>query len=237
MLDAIPNNGRTKEPQYELLIESEREHGRTTLGLMTNQVFNDDPKRLLFTLSRYKFVAKMLQGRKRVLEVGCGDAFATRIVQQAVGKVTATDFDPTFVEDAKKRVNSKWPLEIVEHDFLEGPIPGSFDAVYLLDVLEHIPEEKEAIFLQNVSDSLDPADSVAIFGMPSLESQEYASIQSKLGHVNCKSANEFKRSLEQYYNYVFIFSMNDEVIHTGFAGMSHYLFAVCCAPRGSSEHS
>jgi hypothetical protein len=26
---------------------------------------------------------------------------------------------------------------------------------------------------------------------------------------------------------VFLFSMNDEVVHTGFYPMAHYLFAVC----------
>ena len=65
--------------------------GVTQLGLMTNQGWRDDPKRLAFTLARYKFVAKMLAGRRNVLEIGCADAFGTRIVQQAVDKVTATD--------------------------------------------------------------------------------------------------------------------------------------------------
>ena len=88
---------QTKEPQYSLLFEVERKHGRSMLGLMTNESWNEDPKRLVFTLSRYKFVAKMLAGRANVLEIGCADAFGTRIVQQAVKKVTAVDFDPLFI--------------------------------------------------------------------------------------------------------------------------------------------
>lgn len=222
---------RTKEAQYELLFSSEEKHGRASLGLMSNQVFNEDPKRLLFTLARYKFVAKMLEGRKRVLEVGCGDAFATRIVQQTVGEVTATDFDPTFVEDALKRVNPMWPIRLVVHDFLQGPLDEGFDAAYLLDVLEHIPGEDEPTFIRNIIDSLNPSNGVAIFGMPSVESQAFASIQSQMGHVNCKSAGELREVLEEFFSYVFIFPMNDEVVHTGFGKMAHYLFAVCCAPR------
>ena len=79
----------TKEPQYELLFHVKEKHGITRLGLMVNELWNQDPRRTVFTLARYKFVSKMLAGRKHVLEVGCADAFGTRIVQQAVGKVTA----------------------------------------------------------------------------------------------------------------------------------------------------
>jgi len=43
---------------------------------MTNQVWEDDPRRLTFLLARYKFVSKMLSGKKFVGELGCGDAFA-----------------------------------------------------------------------------------------------------------------------------------------------------------------
>src|SRR5262252_1347671 len=92
-----PEALRTREPQYQRTLEIASEKGLTTLGLMTNQVWEDDPRHLVFTLARYKFVSKMLSSRKHALEVGCADAFATRLVQQEVGKVTATDFDQTFV--------------------------------------------------------------------------------------------------------------------------------------------
>src|SRR3546814_2661051 len=61
---------------------------RAPLGLMTNQVWHDDPRRLGILLSRYKFVAKILSGRRDVGEVGCGDAFGTPVVLQEVHKVT-----------------------------------------------------------------------------------------------------------------------------------------------------
>jgi len=35
--------------------------------------------------------------------------------------------------------------------------------------------------------------------------------------------------LKNYFNNVFLFSMNDEVVHTGFNKMAHYLIAICCA--------
>jgi hypothetical protein len=75
-------------------------HGITALALMVNESWNEDRRRTAFTLSRHKFVSKMLQGRAKVSEVGCVDAFGTRVVEQTVGHVTAIDFDPLFVADA-----------------------------------------------------------------------------------------------------------------------------------------
>lgn len=221
----------TKEPQYQALLDHKGQKGSAILGVMNNQVWHDDPRRLVFTLSRYKFVAKLLSGKKKVLEVGCGDAFASRIVQQEVGALTAIDFDPLFIEDIKSRADPDWPLECAVHDMLAGPYAGKFDALYSLDVLEHIEQDKEDLFLRNALQSLSP-EGVAIVGMPSLESQNYASPQSKEGHVNCKSGSDFRRLMQGYFHNVFMFSMNDEVVHTGYFPMAHYLLAVCANLKG-----
>jgi hypothetical protein len=213
-----------------LLFDVREKHGITRLGLMANATWNLDPKRTLFMLARYKFVAKMLAGRKHVLEVGCADAFGTRIVQQAVGKVSAIDFDPVFIADVKERMDPDWSLEVFVHDMLAGPVSGPFDAAYALDTLEHIAEADEDRFINNIMMSLT-GTGIAIFGMPSLESQSYASPQSKAGHINCKSGDALKRTLERHFHTVFVFSMNDEVVHTGFYPMAHYLIGVACHRR------
>jgi len=220
----------TKEPQYELLYQVVEQHGIASFGLMANESWNKDPKRTLFTLARYKFVAKLLSGKKGVLEVGCADAFGTRLVQQEVGHVTAVDFDPVFIKDARARANRHWPLTLMVQDMLDGPVPGTFDAAYSLDVLEHIQPQDEAVFMRNLCASLAP-DAPVIIGMPSLESQAHASPQSKAGHVNCKTGKVFKSDLERYFHNVFVFSMNDEVVHTGYYPMAHYLLALCCGKR------
>ena len=71
-------------------------------------------------------------------------------------------------------------------------------------------------YLANLCDSLTD-DGLLIIGTPSLESQLYASPLSKEGHINCKSSDELKALLEKYFTHVFMYSMNDEVVHTGFA--------------------
>ena len=221
---------KTKEPQYQVSLDYYEERGLEQLGLMTSQAWYDDPKRLTFTLARYKFAAKMLAGRHHVLEVGCADAFGTRIVLQEVEKLTATDFDPLFVDDARSRMTERWSFDCIVHDMLSGPVPGSYDGVYALDVLEHIVPSDEDLFLTNMLASLE-RNGVAVIGMPSLESQDYASPISKAGHVNCKTMPDFKATMERHFHNVFMFSMNDEVVHTGFHKMAHYLIALCCGKK------
>ena len=224
------NTPKTKETQYQVCVEAAAERGYETLGLRGSESWYQDPKHIVFRLSRYKFVSKMLAGRKHALEVGCGDAFGTRIVQAEVGKVTAIDFDPVFIEDVKQRMLPRWQFDVFVHDMLEGPVPGSFDAVYSLDVLEHIEPSKERLFLKNAFGNLDP-NGCAIIGLPSLESQPYASPQSKAGHINCKSAPDLKSLMSEFFHNVFIFSMNDEVVHTGFHKMANYVIAIGAGKR------
>jgi 2-polyprenyl-3-methyl-5-hydroxy-6-metoxy-1,4-benzoquinol methylase len=220
----------TREPQYQRCVELRDTEGQAALGLMSNQTWHDDPRRLVFVLSRYKFVAKMLSGQGHVLEVGCADAFGTRIVQQEVGTLTAVDFDPVFIADARARMDRHWPFECLVHDLVAGPVPGQFDAAYSLDVLEHIAPENEVAFLTNLTASLAPHGTL-IIGTPSLQSQAHASPASREGHVNCKDAPALRELLSRFFHNVFLFSMNDEVVHTGFTPMANYLLALCCGPK------
>lgn len=220
----------TVEPQYNECLRVATTSGISRLGLMSNFTWHDDPKRLCFLLARYKFVSKMIAGSKSALEIGCADAFATRIVRQAVDSITAVDFDPIFVENANENASHRWPVKVLQHDILRGPVPGEYDAAYSLDVFEHIEESQESLFLSNIIESLT-RNGVLIIGSPSLESQAYASEGSKRGHVNCKSGEKLKSTMKAFFHNVFIFSMNDEVVHTGYYPMAHYLLAVCCSPR------
>lgn len=221
---------KTKEPQYQVIVEAATKRGVETFGLRSSESWHEDPKHLVFRLARYKFVAKMFSGRKHVLEVGCGDAFGTRIVQAEVGKLTGIDFDPVFIDDVNARMVDRWQFDAKVHDMLDGPVPGEFDGVYALDVLEHIDPAQEKLFLKNSFAPLGK-DGAGIIGLPSLESQPYASPQSKAGHVNCKSAPDLKKLMQEYFHNVFVFSMNDEVVHTGFHKMANYVFAIGAGKR------
>lgn len=221
---------KTKDPVNQSLISLENEQGLEKIGLMNSAVWHEDPKRLVFTLSRYKFVAKMLTGKNRVAEIGCGDGFCARIVKQEVQQLTITDYDSYFIKRFEDIASEKYPISAIEHNILEAPLSQKFDAIYSLDVLEHISNNHEDVFVNNIINSLGN-DGIAILGMPSIESQDYASPASQEGHINCKTGKDLKLFLEKYFHNVFMFSMNDEVVHTGFEKMAHYLFVICCGAK------
>ncbi len=139
-------------------------------------------------------------------------------------------FQPIFVNDVNKRMTDKWKYKCLEHDIISGPVSGNFDSAFSLDVLEHISLENENKYIENISKSLD-SKGVFITGTPSIYSQKFASKQSLEGHINCKNADQLRELMSNYFKNVFIFSMNDEVVHTGFFPMAHYYFSLACGPK------
>ena len=201
-----------------------KDYGEIVLGKNTTRILYEDPKLLLFVLSRHKFVSKMLAGFKNVLEIGCQEGFGSMLIGQVVEQLYSVDFYRPYIESCKRRIiNGKITFE--DYDMLDGPIKRDFDGIFALDVLEHIEKNSEDLFMKNILESLD-VNGTLIIGMPSLESQVYASEASKIGHVNCKSGNELSEFCKKYFHNVYSFSMNDEVLHTGFYPMSHYLFTL-----------
>lgn len=217
---------KAKEPQNQTQIDTYFKKGAVQMGPWTSHIYRNDPRHLCFLLARYKFCAKMLAGKKKVLEVGCGDAFGLPVVKQTVKFIHGIDFEPLIIEDANKRFgNEMTGIMLSVHDITEKSMPDKFDAVYTLDVIEHIPTEKEKFFLTNICASLRK-NSICIIGTPNITADKYASEYSREGHVNLKSSDTLNRLMGTYFHNVFDFSMNDEVVHTGFAPMAHYLFSI-----------
>jgi hypothetical protein len=216
------------EKTYEELKYFVKKNGFEKMGVMSSWAWFDDPKRLVFMTSRYKFVSKMFEGFKKVAEVGCGDGFGSRIVSSSVGSLDCYDFDKELLSSANvTQKNYKNKINFIFKDILKNKIKKKYDGIYSLDVFEHIEKKKEDIFIKNLFKTLNKKG-VLILGTPSIESQKYASKYSKIGHVNCKSQDDLKNLLKKHFPNVFAFSMNDEVIHTGYSKMSHYNLLICC---------
>ena len=70
----------------------------------------------------------------------------------------------------------------------------------------------------------------AIIGTPNIAAAAYASEGSQSEHVNLKNYQDFTELLQNYFYNVFLFSMNDEIVHTGFYPMAHYFMALAVGP-------
>lgn len=198
---------------------------RITLGRYLAYWFEHTPRRALYYTSYYKFAAKMIGRGKRVLDVGCSEGLGTWLLAKECGFARGIDPDEEAITVAK----SNWPENLVEFhsaDFLEAP-PGQWDGVTSFDVIEHILPKNADRFLERTAANLTP-HGVAVVGTPNLNGQVYASEVSKAGHVNVYSAERLEAEMRRIFAHVFMFGANDEVVHTGFAPMAHYLIAVGC---------
>lgn len=184
------------------------------MGLMSSYRWAHDPKTVLFMLSRYKFVSKMVEGKHKVLEIGCGDAFGSRLVAEVVEHLDCYDQDKQMIESAAPHPKISYHWQRFVH--------GEYDAAYALDVVEHMPHDEMRELLRVLRGSAR----MVIIGSPSLESQAYASPLSAENHINCMTGIELRYEMKRHFREVLLFSMNDEIVGTGFSPMSHYNFAI-----------
>jgi SAM-dependent methyltransferase len=196
-----------------------------TFGRHVAYWFERTPRRAVYYSSYYKFAAKMIGHNQRVLDVGCGEGLGTWLVAAECGFARGIDSDEDAIDVAK----SNWPEEKAEFvcaDFLAVP-SEQWDAVVTFDVIEHIRPENAGCFLERIAANLT-SRGIAVIGTPNQTGQVYASAVSKAGHVNVYSAERLEEELRRHFAHVFMFGANDEVVHTGFPPMAHYLIALGC---------
>ncbi len=235
-----PAEDKTDAPEAEVWDGVRDLIGDERIALGHHWSFNlrNDPKRFPFVLSRYKFAAKMAapnSGLKRsVLELGCSEGLGTMILAEFASRYHGVDLD----EDAIATAQQNWQTDTRTFeacDFLndaEGNAKtfDTFDGVVSLDVIEHIAPDAEPKYWEAVTTNL-AEDGVAVIGTPNQTSEAYASPMSRAGHINLFTFERMHDTLHRHFRQVMLFGLNDEVVHTGFAPMCHYVMGVGIHPR------
>ena len=218
----------TKEKPNQIEYDDYLDKGPYKMGPWTSWIYRSDPRHLVFTLSRYKFASKIFSNKKSLIEFGGGDSFGAPILLQEVEKLDVLDFEPLVMEnvndfhdkDLLKKINYK----IV--DFTNNiEFDKKYDAALSLDVIEHINIDQEKIYMENIKKSLSD-DGICLIGTPNKEASKFANPIAAQTHINLKTTNDLLKLSNDYFKNSFIFSMNDEVVHTGYHGMSHYIFVL-----------
>ena len=221
---------KTADELYREMMQPFFEVPEIPLGPWTSYSVMYDPKHLAFVLSRYKFVAKMLQGRDRVMEIGSGDGIGLSLVAQAVKHVTAVDWDSRLLDGNARRLKHLTNVSYLMADLNKESPDLQVSAAYWIDVLEHLDAATESTVIGNIVRCL-PDDGVLLTGTPNKTADQYASPQSKALHINLKTQDELRTLMERYFRNVFMFGMNDEVLHTGYAPMCHYIWSLAVGVR------
>ena len=92
-------------------------------------------------------------------------------------------------------------------------------------MIEHLKPEEEDTFVSNTCGCLT-GDGIFIVGTPNIEAARYETEPGASPHINLKSHITLRQLIDRFFANSFIFSMNDEVVHTGFYPMAHYLFGI-----------
>ncbi len=226
--DKVKDLSKTKAAWNKVQKDPELDR-QILLGRINSHSLWKDPKHLGFTLSRYKFAAKMLHDRKKIVDIGCGEGIGCLMLKaETKAKITGVDFDSEQISYANTHIKPLGGMDFICQDLVTERIDiDQVDGLVSIDMIEHIhPDEQAQFFTNTLSCLTDKA--IAVFGTPSIYSQEYTSKRSKTGHISLFDEKHLKNTLLRYFSYVFVFSMNDEMVHTGFPKMAHYFIALCC---------
>ncbi len=229
-----PKDYNRDNETYDHLVEALcREHPPMEFPPEYAMFARDNLMQWLIRLARYKFLARQLKSTDSVLEIGCGSGLGAVFLAQHCRQVVAMDVKEYEIEIARK-INRRDNVYLTTGDFFEFDIQNQFDVVVLMDVIEHMDETTGCKMVAKAAQHLKPAGFLFV-GTPSCYSWPYQSDLSKARHVKCYDLPELITLIESSFGRTLTFSMNDEVVHTGYHKLAWYYFVLAFCPK-SSEH-
>jgi len=231
------NTKSTYDPAlYDELVQRQHEQFPSiTLPPEYAELLQTNTLMALIKLARYKFVARMLRKADDVLEVGSGTGLGAIFLSQHVRTVTGLEIKPHDYE-AACAVNQRENVQFRLQSFYDYDREKKHDAVVALDVLEHFSEEDGRHFVSRMARHCRP-DGVVIIGTPSIHSFPYQSKYSRAAHVKCYDQHELLALMESACARTIVFSMNDEVVHTGHPKLAWYYLCLGFLPRSLANEA
>lgn len=190
-------------------------------------LIKNNPLMATIKFSRYKFIAKLLHKNDAVLEVGCSDGVSSNFFSQYSKSVEGIDFDENVIKEAKKN----FPKIKFEHaDALTFTSSKKYDVVIMLDFIEHFSKEDGEKLIEKYSSYLSNRGMI-IVGTPNKYFDKYRAEHNKLHHLHEYYPEELTTLVEKHFERSMMFSMNDEIVHTGNPKLAWFLYSIGTYPK------
>ena len=113
----------------------------------------------------------------RILEVGAGHGTLTQRLAE-IGHVTAIEPSARAAAVLRAAIPPGSPVTVIEGDATTATTLGAFDSIVLVNVLEHIEDDRGAI--EQLAKALEPGGAIAVFA-PAFE-MLYSEFDRRVGH-------------------------------------------------------
>jgi len=120
----------------------------------------------------FKSIDKYIPPYSKVLDIGCGAGIISRYLSYGNRDVIGIDISPVLIGYAEKYNSHFKSIKYYVSDIIDCEFTEKFDAVMLVDVLEHIQTEK-LTYLFNTLYEITHKDSVIYVNIPSSDRSKY----------------------------------------------------------------
>jgi 2-polyprenyl-3-methyl-5-hydroxy-6-metoxy-1,4-benzoquinol methylase len=160
----------------------------------------------------YKQVSEITTGW--VADVGCGLGFGSNLLVKRAKLVCGYDVEPEYLSF------SKWSfpgVRFLKHDIVEAPLPYVYDYILMIDVIEHIEQDEQAI--KHASMSLKESGSL-IISTPNRLSR----YRKSENHIREYSPKELEETLRSQFSNVRLTSYSWSNIQSNY---ENPIIAIC----------
>ena len=197
--------------------------------LTFKKILAKNPLMATVKLARYKFVSKMLDKNDYVVDVGCGGGLSTFYYSNFCRKAVGIDNDARRIKEWKEFKNKK--LDFVNLNALDiSKLNFDVNCIINVDFIEHITKKEGIIFIKNCKKFLqnqkNRRNKMLIIGTPSYYSKNIElNITYYIINMNTNLMSYMKYAPKLFKG--FKFTMNDELVHTGFDKLGWFFFLIC----------
>lgn len=192
-----------------------------------DNLLKNNPLMVAIKFARYKFISKLLQKNDAILEVGCYDGVSSNFFSQFCKTVDALDIDEAALDEAKQNFKH---INFIKQDALLHKSNKKYNVIIMLDFIEHLTQEDGIKLIEKYTPFLSE-NGMMIIGTPSKHFEKYRAPHNKLHHLHEYYPSELQGLMQKYFDRTMMFSMNDEIVHTGNIDLAWFIYSIGMYPK------